>query len=123
MISRYTFKDLRNINHLSIEELSCKTQIESKTLTDIEVDSSNISFEVVKKLVQFYQISANYIFMGKESEFEAKQIDEMIQGTTLSKRVSALELVKLEKKLGVNEFSLFQAVLEISKECDNEQPT
>ncbi|MGL4248312.1 MAG: hypothetical protein ACRCR5_05925, partial [Lactococcus garvieae] len=114
MISRYTFKDLRNINRLSIEELSCKTLIPSETLTEIEIDSSDIEYKTFKILVQFYCISADYVFLGKQSEFEAKQIDEMIQGTTLSKRVSALELVKLEKKLGLNEFSLFQAILELS---------
>lgn len=120
MRSRYTLKDLRNLDRLSIEELSCKTLIPSETLAELEIDSSDIEYMTLKTMVQFYCISADYIFLGKESEFEAKQIDEMIQGTTLSKRVSALEVAKLEKKLGLSEFSLFQAVLELSKEEDNE---
>lgn len=115
MTPRYTLKDLRNLNRLSIEELSCETLIPSKTLAELEIDSSDIDYGTLKTMVQFYCISADYVFLGKQSEFEAKQIDEMIQGTTLSKRVSALELVKLEKKLGVNEFSLFQAILGLSK--------
>ncbi|MCI3861089.1 helix-turn-helix transcriptional regulator [Lactococcus garvieae] len=69
MISRYTFKDLRMINNLSIEELSCKTLIPSETLAVIKVDSSNISRGIVMKLAEFYRISVDYIFIGKQSTF------------------------------------------------------
>ena len=73
LIARYTFKDLRTIHRLSIEELSCKTLIPSKTLAVIEAESSNISRAVAMKLAEFYRISIDYIFIGKQCEFEAKQ--------------------------------------------------
>lgn len=120
MRSRYTLKDLRNLNSLSIEELSCKTLIPSEILSELEIDSSYIEYETLKILVQFYSISADYIFLGNQFEFEAKQLDEMIQHIPLSRRISALEVVQIEKNLGLNEFSLFQAILDLSKEGDNE---
>lgn len=123
MRSRYTLKDLRNLNRLRIEELSCKTMIPSDTISKLEIDSSDIDYKTLKTLVQFYCISADYIFLGKQSEFEAKQLDDMIQHTPLSRRLSAFEVVQLEKNLGLSEFSLFQAILELSKEGHNEQPT
>lgn len=116
LISRYTFKDLRLINRLSIEELSCKTLIPSQTLTEIEKDSSNISFEVARTLSQFYRLSTNYIFLGKQSEFEAQQLDEMIQSTPLAKRLSVLEVAKLEEILGLTPYTLTRDILKLSKE-------
>lgn len=97
--------------------------ISTETLTEIEIDSSDIEYMTLKILVQFYSISADYIFLGNQSEFEARQLDEMIQHIPLSRRFSAFEVVQLEKNLGLNEFSLFQAILELSKGGDNEQPT
>lgn len=120
MRSRYTLKDLRNLNRLSIEELSCQTLIPSEKLEELEIDSSDIDYGTLKTLVQFHCISSDYIFLGKQSDFEARQLDEMIQHIPLSRRISALEVLRLEKKLGLNEFSLFQAILELSKEGDNE---
>ena len=120
MRSRYTFKDLRNLNRLSIEELSCKALIPSETLIELEIDSSYIEYKTLKTLVKFYSISADYIFLGNQSEFEARQLDEMIQHIPLSRRFSAFEVVQLEKNLGLNEFSLFQAILDLSKEDNNE---
>ncbi|KXT62311.1 hypothetical protein [Lactococcus sp. DD01] len=119
MRSRYTLKDLRTLNRLSIEELSCETLIPIETLAGLEIDSSYIEHKTLRTLVQFYSIAADYIFLGNQSEFEARQLDEMIRHTPLSRRISALEVLKLEKKLGVDEFSLYQAILELSKEGDN----
>lgn len=116
MSSRYTLKDLRKVNRLSIEQLSEKTGVDVETLTALEIDSSDISFEVMKKLSRFYCIAANYIFLGEQSEFEAEQLDKVIQHVALSKRISGLEIVELEKRLGLSELSLFQAILELSKE-------
>lgn len=120
MRSRYTLKDLRNLNRLSIEELSCKTLIPSETLAELEIDSSYIEYKTLKTLVKFYSISADYIFLGNQSEFEAKQLDEMIQHIPLSKRTSVLEVAKLEEKIGLEPYSLAKAILELSKEGDNE---
>lgn len=123
MTPRYTFKDLRNIKRLSIEKLAELTGVFPQTLEELEVDSSNIDILTLKILTRFYCLSVNHIFIGKQSEFEARQLDEMVQHTPLSRRISALEVVQLEKKLGLNEFSLFQAILEQSTEGDNEQST
>ncbi|KXT61907.1 hypothetical protein LACDD01_01238 [Lactococcus sp. DD01] len=89
-------------------------------MAELEIDSSDIDYRTLKTLVQFYCISFDYIFLGKQSEFEAQQLDEMIRHTPLSRRISALEVLKLEKKLGLNATSLYQAILELSKEGSNE---
>lgn len=120
MRSRYTLKDLRNLDCLSIEELSCETLIPSKTLAELEIDSSDIDYRTLKTLVQFYCISYDYIFLGKQSDFEARQLDKPIQHIPLSKRVSILEVAKLEEKMELEPYSLAKAILELSKEVDNE---
>ena len=120
MTPRYTFKDLRIINRLNIEELSCKTLIPSETLEEIEIDSSDIEYKVLKTLVEFYCIASDYIFIGKQSDFEVQQLDEMVRSTPLPRRLSILEVAKLEEVLGITAYSLARAVLELSKEVDNE---
>ncbi|WP_407350144.1 hypothetical protein VNN41_07315 [Lactococcus garvieae] len=128
MTPRYTFKDLRNFKHLSIEKLAELTGIFPKTLEEIEVDSSSLDRLTLKILTRFYCLPVDYIFIGKQSEFEAQHLDKFMQSgiyqkAPLSKKLAAIEVAKLEKKLGLSEFSLFQAVLELSKEGENEQPT
>ncbi len=63
---------------------------------------------------------SRYTLKDLRTEFEARLLDEVIQRTPLSRRISTVEVAKLEKKLGLNDFSLYQAILELSKEGDNE---
>ena len=128
LVTRYTFKDLRIINGLTFEEVSNKTGIPVDEIKAIEKDSSDVKPAVYKKLSHLYNISTDYICVGEQSYFEELVLDkfmqsEIYQNAPLSKKLTAIEVAKLEKKLGLSEFSLFQAVLDISKEDENEQPT
>lgn len=117
LISRYTLKDLRKINHLSIEKLSEKTGIDVKTLATIETDSSNISFEVLKKLSRFYCIAANYIFLGRSSEFDTQLIDETMKLQQVKRSnidlLSSDDITTLAEALNIDPRNLFSAVFDI----------
>ncbi|WP_285119031.1 helix-turn-helix domain-containing protein [Lactococcus petauri] len=128
LVTRYTFKDLRMIKGLTFEQVSDKTDIPVDQIKAIEKDSSDIKPTVYKKLSKLYDIDTNYICIGEQSYLEKLVLDkfmqsEIYQKASLSKKLTPIEVAKLEKKLGLNEFSLFQAILDISKEGDNEQPT
>lgn len=125
LVTRYTFKDLRIINGLTFEEVSDKTGIPVDEIKVIEKDSSDVKPAVYKKLSKLYDIDINYICVGEQSYFEKLALDKLMQSEIyqkipLSKRLNTVEVAKLENKLGLNDFSLFQAVLELSKEDDNE---
>lgn len=117
LISRYTLKDLRKINHLSIENLSEKTGVDVKTLAKVETDSSGISFEVLKKLSCFYCIAANYIFLGKQSDFEAQLIDEMMKMQQVKRSNIGLltgdDITALAQALNINPKQLLRTTLEL----------
>jgi transcriptional regulator with XRE-family HTH domain len=128
LVTRYTFKELRIIKGLTFEQVSNKTAIPVDQIKAIEKDSSDIKPTVYKKLSKLYDIDTNYICIGEQSYLEKLVLDkfmqsEIYQKASLSKKLTPIEVAKLEKKLGLNEFSLFQAILDISKEGDNEQPT
>lgn len=125
LISRYTFEDLRIINGLTFDELSDKTGIPVDKIKEIEKDSSDVEPVVYKKLAQIYNISTNYICVGEQSYFEKLVLDELMQSklyqkAPLSKKLTAIEVTKLENKLGLNDFSLFQAILELSEEVKHD---
>lgn len=128
LVTRYTFKELRIIKGLTFEQVSNKTDIPVDQIKAIEKDSSDIKPTVYKKLSKLYDIDTTYICIGEQSYLEKFVLDkfmqsEIYQKASLSKKLTTIEVAKLEKKLGLNEFSLFQAILDISKEDDNEQPT
>lgn len=128
LVTRYTFKDLRIINGLTFEEVSNKTDIPVDEIKAIEKDSGDVKPVVYTKLAELYDIDIKHIFIGEQSYFEQLLLDkfmqsEIYQNAPLSKKLTAIEVVKLANKLGRDEFALFQAVLELSKEGDNEQPT
>lgn len=128
LVTRYTFKDLRIINALTLEEVSNETGIPVEEIKTIEKNSSDIKPVVYKKLAKLYDINTTYICIGEQSYLEKLVLDQLMQSeiyqkAPLSKKLTPIEVAKLEKKLGLNEFSLFQAVLDVSKEGDNEQPT
>lgn len=125
LVTRYTFKDLRIINGLTFEEVSDKTGIPVDEIKVIEKDSSDVKPAVYNKLSKLYDMDINYICVGEQTYFEKLVLDKLMQSEIyqkipLSKRLNTVEVAKLENKLGLNEFSLFQAVLELSKEDDNE---
>ena len=125
LVTRYTFKDLRMIKCLTFEEVSDKTDIPVDEIKAIEKNSSDIKPTVYKKLSKLYDINTTYICIGERSYLEKFVLDkfmqsEIYQKDPLSKKLTTIEVAKLEKKLGLNEFSLFQAILEVSKEGDNE---
>ena len=64
-VSRYTFKDLRELHNLTIDDLSDKTNISPKVLKMIEYDSSHADLSDLKVLSNIYNISLNYIYNGK----------------------------------------------------------
>jgi hypothetical protein len=128
LVTRYTFKDLRIISSLTFEEVSNKTGIPVVEIKAIEKDSSDVKPVVYTKLAELYDTNIKHIFIGEQSYFEELVLDKFMQSENyqnapLSKKLTAIEVAKLEKKLGLSEFSLFQAVLDISKEDENEQPT
>lgn len=125
LVTRYTFKDLRIIEGLTFEEVSDKTGLPVDEIKAIEKDSSDVKPAVYEKLSKFYDIDTTYIYIGEQTYFENFVLDKFMQSETyqnasLSKKLTTIEVAKLEKKLGLNEFSLLQAILELSKEGDNE---
>ncbi|WP_242359687.1 helix-turn-helix domain-containing protein [Lactococcus petauri] len=125
LISRYTLKDLRKINHLSIEQLSEKTGVVVETLVTVETDSSNISFEVLKKLSRFYCIAANYIFLGKPSEFDTQLIDETIKLQQVKRSnmnlLSSDDITTLAQALNIAPKQLLRIALELITSKEGEE--
>ena len=79
--SRYTLKDLRELKHLSFEEVSEKTKIIVDRLRFLESDSSEIEASEMYLLSQLYKLSMNYIFFGKQADFD-KKLSEYSGGQT-----------------------------------------
>ncbi|WP_285023483.1 helix-turn-helix domain-containing protein [Lactococcus garvieae] len=125
LVTRYTLKDLRMIKGLTFEEVSDKTAIPVEEIKAIEKDSSDVKPAVYTKLANLYNTNIKHIYIGEQTYFEKLVLDkfmqsEIYQKAPLSKKLTTIEVAKLEKKLGLNEFSLFRAILELSKEGDNE---
>lgn len=125
LVTRYTLKDLRMIKGLTFEEVSEKTAIPVEEIKAIEKDSSDVKPAVYTKLTNLYNTNIKHIYIGEQSYFEKLVLNKVMQSeiyqkSPLSMRLTAIEVVQLEKKLGLSEFSLFQAILELSKEGDNE---
>lgn len=79
-VSRYTFKDLRQLNQLSLEQVSDKTGISIERLELLESDSSLIAGKESNSLSNLYDINLNYVFLGKQSDFD-KKLSEYLGGT------------------------------------------
>ena len=52
--SRYTLKDLRELNRLSLRQVSRKTKLSSERITELEQDSSFITIEEMYRLSEIY---------------------------------------------------------------------
>ena len=70
--SRYTLKDLRELNRLSLRQVSRKTKLSSKRITELEQDSSFITIAEMYIFSELYGISVNYIFLGEQDDFDEK---------------------------------------------------
>jgi transcriptional regulator with XRE-family HTH domain len=78
-ISRYTLKDLRELNHLSLQDLSEKIQLSIDRLNFLESDSSEIEASEMYLLSRLYKLSVNYIYFGKQTDFD-KKLNEFLGG-------------------------------------------
>lgn len=126
MITRYTFKDLRIIGHFTIDELSQKTGINPDDLVLIELDSREAEWCDIATLSRFYKISANYIYIGKQSVFSDEYITELLDSDLfhakpLSKRSNIAELLELEKRLSLPNLSLYSTILQLEGEVINDR--
>ncbi|MDG4967544.1 helix-turn-helix domain-containing protein [Lactococcus lactis] len=79
-VSRYTFKDLRQLNRLSLEQVADKTDISIERLELLESDSSLITGKELNSLSNLYDINLDYVFLGKQSDFD-KKLSEYLGGT------------------------------------------
>ena len=70
--SRYTLKDLRELNRLSLRQVSRKTKLSSERITELEQDSSFITIEEMYRLSEIYGLSVKYIFLGEQADFDEK---------------------------------------------------
>ena len=89
MNSRYTFKDLRKISGLTIERLSEQTDISIGMLKLIERDSGQANYSDIATLSRLYNISADYIHIGKQSDFNDNRITELFELLRLSQHEKA----------------------------------
>lgn len=59
-------------HHLSID-----------TLKQIEIDSRQVEIYDILTLSRFYRISANYIYIGTQSDFKDRCVAELLDSTIL----------------------------------------
>ncbi|SFL49818.1 helix-turn-helix domain-containing protein [Lactococcus garvieae] len=67
-ISRYTLKDLRKINNLTLDQVAMATNLPKEEIADYELDSSDIERNKLRLLAKFYNIDVNYIFLEKNEK-------------------------------------------------------
>lgn len=77
---RYTFKDLREISGFRLKEISEKTGLSVNEIKSIESDSGEMEVSICKKLSKFYNIDTDYIFIGKQTDFD-KKLNNYLGGT------------------------------------------
>ena len=70
--SRYTLKDLRELNRLSLKQVARKVKLSSERIGELEQDSSFITIEEMYRLSELYGISIKYIFLGEQDDFDEK---------------------------------------------------
>lgn len=64
----YTLKDLRNISGLKQDELAEMFGVSTRTIQNMEKDSSNIKDNLVQKYLAAFDISYDDIFLGNKYE-------------------------------------------------------
>lgn len=124
MNSRYTLKDLRESKGLTFEQLSEQTSISVDTLKLIEQDSGQAEWCDIATLSKLYKISPDYIYIGKQSDFNDKCIAELLDSDSfhampLSKRINISEILELEKQLNLPNVALYSAILQLESEVVN----
>lgn len=118
MNSRYTLKDLRKISGLTIERLSEQTKISVDTLILIESNSGQAEWCDIDTLSKLYRISPDYIYIGKQSEFNDKCISELLDSDLfhampLSKRINVSELLEIENRLNLPNLALYNSIFQL----------
>lgn len=63
-----TLKQLRSENYLTQEELASLFGVSSRTIQNMEKDSSNIRDELLSKYMQAFNVRYDDIFLGSEYE-------------------------------------------------------
>ena len=121
MNSRYTLKDLRKISGLTIERLSEQTKISVDTLILIESNSGQAEWCDIDTLSKLYRISPDYIYIGKQSEFNDKCISELLDSDLfnampLSKRINVAELLEIENRLNLPNLALYNTIFQLESE-------
>jgi transcriptional regulator with XRE-family HTH domain len=94
-------KELRKGKNLSQTELAEFLEIHLNTMSKIESDKSDISGEELKKLSDFFGVSADYLLTGKEGtndiSEEEREILSVIRDDK-SMRNAMMEVAKVKKK-------------------------
>ena len=78
--SRYTLKDLRELNHLTLKQVARKVKLNRERIAELEQDSSFITIDEMFRFSKFYGLSINYIFIGEQADFDRK-LNEYLGGT------------------------------------------
>ena len=79
--SRYTLKDLRELNHLTLKQVARKVKLNRERIAELEQDSSFITIDEMFRFSKFYDISIKYIFIGEQVDFDRK-LNEYLGGTS-----------------------------------------
>ncbi len=78
--SRYTLKDLRELNRLTLKQVARKVKLNRERIAELEQDSSFITIDEMFRFSKFYGLSINYIFIGEQADFDRK-LNEYLGGT------------------------------------------
>ena len=79
-VSRYCLKDLRELNLLTLEQVTDRTTIPLERLKFLESDSTKIEASERQCISKLYNLSMEYIFFGKQADFDRK-LNEYLGGT------------------------------------------
>ena len=71
-VSRYCLKDLRELNRLTLEQVTDRTTIPLERLKFLESDSTKIEASERQCISKLYNLSMEYIFFGKQADFDRK---------------------------------------------------
>lgn len=82
-----TLKQLRLENYFTQEELADLFQVSSRTIQNLEKDSSNIGDKMLSKYMKAFDVKYDEIFLGNEYEiFELIEKKKLSASLKLSKK-------------------------------------
>ena len=79
-VPRYCLKDLRELNRLTLEQVTDRTTIPLERLKFLESDSTKIEASEMYCLSKLYNLRMDYIFFGKQADFDRK-LNDYLGGT------------------------------------------